>query len=541
MDRDDDEDLEFEAKSKTQNSKSEKLSQTQPELKSLLTDIFGDSDDDDDEVNENVNSKPHPSNSNASSFENEITDSDEESKTRNNSSLPVIKSKKLEDDIFGSEDEEDVDDASAQTPKRSRLQKGIKSKLQLKKDAKNDVSENVDVGVKKGSNKKDSALIKKSKNQVGKSSKPKVSVSRPAAKTVSEDISDGDESDAYDSGEEVVKTAEDDAFIDKEDDNADIVAEYEEDEQHFDDERPQGDRSRSHNSAAANDADQDPLSATLRGMKRKRTDELSEMHKSEIAQDLLYKMDRAAKDDQELYLRKQPAVNKLNLLSKVQRLAGIKDLQLSLLDFDLLGALRVWIEPKDKKTLPSLSVRTAIYEMLRKLPIQLDHLKRSGIGKVLVSISKHEMETPANKLIIRELIDKWSRPIFGKSADVRCSDERRTVATDESSKNDSLPNGRTSNGGAGPSKSLATLSLADLMGGGPAVKDPFLRVQCPRSQGFVFRNLPESKAVDKAAERPKAGTVEQLRKVLKDKKGAHLKQNYRAMTADLTGRNIHLN
>jgi transcription factor SPN1 len=104
------------------------------------------------------------------------------------------------------------------------------------------------------------------------------------------------------------------------------------------------------------------------------------------------------------------------MLPAVRRLVMVKDMQHTLLEFDLLGVLKVWIEPRDDKSLPSLTVRQAVYDMLQRLPCQADHLKRSGIGKTIVVLRKHKSEIPANKTLLKAVMDKWCRPIFNKSS-----------------------------------------------------------------------------------------------------------------------------
>jgi transcription factor SPN1 len=95
-------------------------------------------------------------------------------------------------------------------------------------------------------------------------------------------------------------------------------------------------------------------------------------------------------------------------------MCNVKELQHTLLEFDLLGVLRVWIEPRDAKTLPSLTIRRAVYDMLLRIPCQPDHLKRSGIGKTVVTLRKHKAELPENKAVLKAVMEKWSRPIFSK-------------------------------------------------------------------------------------------------------------------------------
>ncbi|KAA3456342.1 signal recognition particle receptor subunit beta-like isoform X1 [Gossypium australe] len=44
-----------------------------------------------------------------------------------------------------------------------------------------------------------------------------------------------------------------------------------------------------------------------------------------------------------------------------------------------------------------------------------EQLKKSGLGKVIMFLSKSDEETTSNRKLAKELVDKWSRPIFNKS------------------------------------------------------------------------------------------------------------------------------
>ncbi len=121
----------------------------------------------------------------------------------------------------------------------------------------------------------------------------------------------------------------------------------------------------------------------------------------------------------------QPAVNKINLLPRVEAVVAVKALQGTLLDFDILGVFADWICVKKDKSLPSHTVRTSVYKMLNDLPCQSDHLKRRNegaahtIGMVIMSLYKHKEETKENKRFLKTIIEKWSRPIYNKTSDVR--------------------------------------------------------------------------------------------------------------------------
>ena len=227
----------------------------------------------------------------------------------------------------------------------------------------------------------------------------------------------GDESsDEYASEEEVERTAEDDKFIDGEDENAELLKEYEQDKQHFKDDRPEGSSKKGGKAHEPEGPAADVVTQVLRDIKGKRVEKLSEEQKQSLAQDLLYKMDKAAKEDEVSFLNRQPAVAKINMLETVRRILLIRELQHTLLEFDLLSVLKIWIEPKDSRELASLTVRSAVYDMLLRLPCQADHLKRSGIGKTVVALRKHRSEIPEHKAILKSIMEKWCRPIFSKSS-----------------------------------------------------------------------------------------------------------------------------
>ena len=126
--------------------------------------------------------------------------------------------------------------------------------------------------------------------------------------------------------------------------------------------------------------DLDPMSQTLLSMKKPKDVDMAENDKAKIATDLMTKMDVACRKDEECMRRGEPAVHKLSLLPAVQKIVNMKHMQVTLLEYDLLNVLKDWIEPRDAKTLPSHAVRTAVYDMLLKLPCQVDHLKRAAPG-----------------------------------------------------------------------------------------------------------------------------------------------------------------
>ena len=195
----------------------------------------------------------------------------------------------------------------------------------------------------------------------------------------------------------------------------------------------------------------DPVTETIEYMKKKKALVLTDTQKNQLSVDLRTKMLDAHRQDVELMEQDQPAIAKINLLPTVQRVIGLKIIQNQLLDNHILDALNLWIVPKGD-VLTSLSVRAAVYEMLKgkkklvshilcivthieiciliwyihiftyiqtALPCQIDHLRGSQIGKTVLALRKHRKEIPENKRILKEIMEKWARPIFSLSSDAR--------------------------------------------------------------------------------------------------------------------------
>ncbi|CAG8708446.1 15121_t:CDS:2, partial [Acaulospora colombiana] len=78
-----------------------------------------------------------------------------------------------------------------------------------------------------------------------------------------------------------------------------------------------------------------------------------------------------------------PAIAKLRMLDRVMDTLQKKQYTTSIMDQDLLGACKVWLEPLENKSLPALNIQKALFE----------HFK--------------------------ELVDRWTRPILKRSSSYR--------------------------------------------------------------------------------------------------------------------------
>lgn len=352
--------------------------------------------------------------------------------------IPVRKATHAQDDdaIFGDSDDDDV-------PVRgtNRLRKGNQSKATASRmrDTLDDNDDDIDddelaeFGIRKThKEKRIGKQKKKSKLRSADGGRERPS-KRQRSTEDGDDYNGAGSGDEYDSGDDLVRTADDDNFIDDDDDLGDIVGEYDAEEQNFDDDRPgkfgrskgkakgAGKSSQESKSSGSRKGASDPFSQLLETMKKPKASEMTDAEKDRLADKLLRRMHDACVKDEECFRQGLPAVHKLQLLKTVQQMTSMKAMQHSLLEKDILGSLRDWIEPKKdaNKTLPSLAVRTAVFDILMKLPCQTDHLKRSDgdkkpIGHTILALRKHKMETPENKRLLKELMEKWCRPVFGK-------------------------------------------------------------------------------------------------------------------------------
>ncbi|KAI3875147.1 hypothetical protein MKX03_021641 [Papaver bracteatum] len=142
----------------------------------------------------------------------------------------------------------------------------------------------------------------------------------------------------------------------------------------------------------------------------------------------------AAESDAELNLDNKPAINKLDKLPLLMDVLSKKPLQLEFLDRGVLTLLKNWLEPLPDGSLPNITVRSGVLKILTDFRLDLEELdrreelKRSGLGKVIMFLSRSDEETAGNRKLARDLVDKWSRPIFNKST--RFEDTRKYLDDD---------------------------------------------------------------------------------------------------------------
>lgn len=272
---------------------------TQPVVKEFITDIFGEDSDDEDRAA--VASKPSASNVNDDDGLFDDSDDDaapNQQKTsrlkkgglQQKSSSSSSKSKQV-DDLFGDDDDDDEEDTS-----RAKEAAHQRSQANAKKNKRSSSDRRV----------RDEKKLKKRRfDETSASARGSGDGTTEAAH---------ESGDEYDSGEDIQKTAEDENFIDENDDLDDIRGEYDAEDQNFDDERPEdyrpkkskhqsskkgGDGSSSSGGAKADD----PFSKTLAAMKKPKAKEMTELEKDRLSENLLRQMSAAQLNDEECFER----------------------------------------------------------------------------------------------------------------------------------------------------------------------------------------------------------------------------------------------
>ncbi|KAI3875564.1 hypothetical protein MKW92_037170 [Papaver armeniacum] len=143
--------------------------------------------------------------------------------------------------------------------------------------------------------------------------------------------------------------------------------------------------------------------------KKKKNEKSPEELGLEVEQ-IMAKLEIAAESDSELNIENKPAINKIINLPLLVNVLSKKQLQFEFLDRGVLTLLKNWLEPLPDGSLPNINVRTGVLEILTELRIDLEdygrreQLENSGLAK-----------TAGNRKLAKDLIDKWSRPIFNKS------------------------------------------------------------------------------------------------------------------------------
>ncbi|KAF8662906.1 hypothetical protein HU200_055488 [Digitaria exilis] len=223
--------------------------------------------------------------------------------------------------------------------------------------------------------------------------------------------------------QEGVRTVDDDNFID--DTGVDPADRYGSDNERH---------SPGHYEQVFDAEEDDEIERLFKGNKKKKKNDRPRADIGLIVEQFIAEFEVAAEEDANLNRQSKPAINKLVKLPLLIDVLSKKKLQQEFLDHGVLTLLKNWLEPLPDGSMPNMNIRSAVLKLLTDFPIDLEQydrreqLKKSGLGKVIMFLSKSDEETTANRKLAKELVDKWSRPIFNKSTrfeDMRRYDDER--------------------------------------------------------------------------------------------------------------------
>ncbi|KAI5787133.1 hypothetical protein EDC01DRAFT_708022 [Geopyxis carbonaria] len=165
----------------------------------------------------------------------------------------------------------------------------------------------------------------------------------------------------------------------------------------------------------------DAVKGPKKKKKRKNDHDLEKMDDEKV-ENIRYSMIEAAERDADCIEAGQPAVNKLAMLEEVRQIIGRQNLLNVALDGQILTGVRRWLEPLPNRSLPAYNVQKLMFEILARLKPDIEHLRESGIGKIVMFYTKDSRPELHIKRQAEKLVRDWSRPILGRSDDYHSRD-----------------------------------------------------------------------------------------------------------------------
>ncbi|CAN0908015.1 Protein IWS1 homolog 1 [Linum grandiflorum] len=281
--------------------------------------------------------------------------------------------------------------------------------------------------------------------------------------------------------------------------------------------------------------------------KKKKKNERSPAEVALLVENVMAELEVTAEEDANLNIQGKPAINKLKKLPLLIDVLSKKQLQQEFIDHGVLTLLKNWLEPLPDGSLPNINIRAAMLRILTDLPLDLEQydrreqLKKSGLGKVIMFLSKSDEETTSNRKMAKDLVDKWSRPIFNKSTRF---EDMRGVEDDRAYRRP--PVRRPVNNGGGMESRDGDLDL-DMSRGrnsgqSSSSKQPQLTTR-PEATPLDFIVRPQSKIdPEEVRARAKQGAAQDQRRAKMNKKLQQLKapkkKNLQASRLSVEGRGM---
>ena len=156
---------------------------------------------------------------------------------------------------------------------------------------------------------------------------------------------------------------------------------------------------------------------------KKRSEKMSEVKIKESVQIFSTKLREAIVEDQISAKNKKPAFHKLKLLPIIESFLSNYKFQREFLKEEGqdagCGILQEWLKKNADGTYPPINQLTKMIDILYNLKLEIENLKDSQIGKYIMDISKNFKINKGVMKKAKELVEKWSRQIYGINSDYR--------------------------------------------------------------------------------------------------------------------------
>ncbi|OMJ85416.1 hypothetical protein SteCoe_13255 [Stentor coeruleus] len=141
--------------------------------------------------------------------------------------------------------------------------------------------------------------------------------------------------------------------------------------------------------------------------------EIDEEEDENMIDQLLDSMNKAAESDIQANKDGAPALNKLKMLDKVLKFLKVSKHHELFLGMNGCVVIGKWLSQLPDGSFPSTPLRSGLLQALQDLPISVENLQSSNLGKSVMAIYSNSNETQVIKKLAKNLIDKWSRTIYG--------------------------------------------------------------------------------------------------------------------------------
>jgi len=245
-------------------------------------------------------------------------------------------------------------------------------------------------------------------------------------------------------------------------------------------------------------------------MKKKKKATNSDEANEAAAATFIQTMERAADEDDRSIKERKPATKKLMMLTRVVDMLTQKTMVRALLEHELLVVVKRWIQPLPNGQLGNVTLRQKLIDAVAKIGtgddgIQMQDLKRSDFGKLIMTLYMHKKETPTMKRKLKEMIEEYSREVFGRNGNMKdlhnAQSYRRTdvglAGISRARAADDAASVKHSRNEASRKKSKGNdLGSVIAKGTKASTASGKSRVSVPYSKGFQFTVRPANKSGD---------------------------------------------